>query len=48
MAPVAGAALWDDDGYSLIERPVQLARDTGGLDRLPMLLNQLASAAVWR
>ena len=48
MAPVVGAALWDDDGYSLIERPVQLARDTGGLDRLPMLLNQLASAAVWR
>ena len=48
MAPVVGAALWDDGGYSLIERPVQLARDTGGLDRLPMLLNQLASAAVWR
>ena len=48
MAPVAGAALWDDEGYSLIERPVQLARDVGALDRLPMLLNQLASAAVWR
>jgi len=47
MTPVVGAALWDDDGYSLIERPVQLARDTGALDRLPMLLNQLASAAVW-
>ena len=47
MAPVMGAALWDDGGYSLIERPVQLARDTGALDRLPMLLNQLASAAVW-
>lgn len=47
MAPVVGAALWDDGGYSLIERPVQLARDTGRLDRLPMLLNQLASAAVW-
>jgi DNA-binding CsgD family transcriptional regulator len=47
MAPVVGAALWDDDGYRLIERPVQLARDTGRLDRLPMLLNQLASAAVW-
>jgi DNA-binding CsgD family transcriptional regulator len=47
MAPVVGGALWDDGGYSLIERPIQLARDTGGLDRLPMLLNQLASAAVW-
>jgi DNA-binding CsgD family transcriptional regulator len=47
MAPVVGGVLWDDDGYSLIERPVQLARDTGALDRLPMLLNQLASAAVW-
>jgi DNA-binding CsgD family transcriptional regulator len=47
MAPVVGATLWDDDGYSLIEGPVQLGRDTGALDRLPMLLNQLASAAVW-
>jgi DNA-binding CsgD family transcriptional regulator len=47
MAPVVGGVLWDDDGYSLIERPVQLARDTGALDRLPMLLNQLASASVW-
>jgi DNA-binding CsgD family transcriptional regulator len=47
MAPVVGATLWDDDGYGLIEGPVQLGRDTGALDRLPMLLNQLASAAVW-
>ena len=30
MAPVAGAALWDDDGYSLIERPVQLAGTPAG------------------
>jgi DNA-binding CsgD family transcriptional regulator len=48
MAPVVGGALWDDGDYSLIERPVQLARDTGALDRLPTLLNQLATAAVWR
>jgi hypothetical protein len=41
MAPAVGAALWDDEGYSLIERPVQLARDTGALDRLPILLNQM-------
>jgi len=32
----------------LIERPVQLARDTGALDRLQILLNQLAVGAVWR
>jgi DNA-binding CsgD family transcriptional regulator len=48
MAPMAGATLWDYQGYSLIEGPVQLAREVGALDRLPMLLNQLATAAVWR
>ena len=48
MTPMAGARLWDDQGYSLVEGPVQLARETGALDRLPMLLNQLADAAVWR
>jgi DNA-binding CsgD family transcriptional regulator len=45
---MAGATLWDYEGYSLIEGPVQLAREVGALDRLPMLLNQLATAAVWR
>jgi DNA-binding CsgD family transcriptional regulator len=48
MAPISGAALWDDEGYRLVERPVQLAREVGALDQLPMLLNQLASAAAWR
>jgi DNA-binding CsgD family transcriptional regulator len=48
MAPMAGASLWDYQGYSLIEGPVQLAREVGALDRLPMLLNQMADAAVWR
>jgi DNA-binding CsgD family transcriptional regulator/tetratricopeptide (TPR) repeat protein len=48
MAPVVGAVLWDDAGWSLFEGPVQLAREAGALDRLPMLLNQLAAAAVWR
>jgi DNA-binding CsgD family transcriptional regulator len=48
MAPMAGATLWDYESYSLIERPVQLAREVGALDRLPRLLNQLATAAVWR
>jgi len=46
IAPVVGTVLWDDAGWSLIERPVQLAREVGALDRLPMLLNQLATAAV--
>ena len=48
MAPMAGASLWDYQGYNLVEGPVQLAREVGALDRLPMLLNQTADAAVWR
>jgi len=48
MAPMAGASLWDYEGYSLVEGPVQLAREVGALDQLPMLLNQMADAAVWR
>jgi DNA-binding CsgD family transcriptional regulator len=48
LAAVAGAATWDDKGYGLIERPVQLAREVGELDRLPILLNQLATSAGWR
>jgi DNA-binding CsgD family transcriptional regulator len=48
MAPMAGASLWDYQGYSLVEGPVRLAREVGALDSLPMLLNQMADAAVWR
>jgi DNA-binding CsgD family transcriptional regulator len=48
MTPMAGATLWDYQGYSLVEGPVKIAREAGALDRLPMLLNQLADAAVWR
>jgi DNA-binding CsgD family transcriptional regulator len=48
IAPVAGTALWDDAGFSLVERLVRLGREIGALDWLPMLLNQLASAAVWQ
>ena len=48
MAPLAGSAVWADEAWRLIERPVQLARDTGALDRLQILLNQLAVGAVWR
>jgi len=47
MAPAAGTLVWDDEGWRLIERPVQLARDTGALDQLPILLNLLVTAAVW-
>src|SRR6185437_5919551 len=46
MTPMAGASLWDYRGYSLVEGPVKLAREVGALDRLPMLLNQVADAAV--
>ena len=48
MTPGAGNSLWDDEGNSLLERPVQVARGIGSFDRLPMLLNQLAAATVWR
>jgi len=48
LTPMAGASLWDYQGYSLVEGPVKLAREVGALDRLPMLLNQMADAAVWR
>jgi len=48
MTPMAGASLWDYQGYSLVEGPAKLAREVGALDQLPMLLNQLAAAAVWR
>jgi DNA-binding CsgD family transcriptional regulator len=48
LTPMAGASLWDYQGYSLVEGPVMAAREAGALDRLPMLLNQLADAAVWR
>ncbi len=47
-ATVVGAALWDDRGTCLKWWPAQLARDSGALDQLPMLLNIMAVAAVWR
>lgn len=48
IAPVTGTVLWDDAGFSLVERLVKLGREIGALDWLPMLLNQLDSAAVWQ
>jgi DNA-binding CsgD family transcriptional regulator len=48
MARSADNALWDDDGWRLAVRQVQLARDAGALQQLPILLNQMASDAVGR
>jgi DNA-binding CsgD family transcriptional regulator len=48
MAQQAAVALWDDDGWRVILlRQVQLARDVGALDQLPILLAQMAFAAAW-
>jgi DNA-binding CsgD family transcriptional regulator len=47
-APVASLPLWDSEGYHLIVPPLQLARDVGALDQLPMLLNVLAVASALR
>ena len=46
--PVASLPLWDGEGWHLIVPPLQLARDVGALDQLPILLNVLAGAAVSR
>src|SRR4029077_1258092 len=47
-APVASLPLWDGEGYRLIVPPLQLARNAGALDQLPMLLNVLAVATALR
>ena len=46
--PVASLPLWDGEGYRLIVPPLQLARNVGALDQLPMLLNVLAVATALR
>ena len=46
MARLAQDVLWDDGGWPLTARQVELARAVGALDRLPLLLNQTAVAAV--
>ena len=48
MASVASLPLWDVEGWRLIVPPLQLARDVGALDQLPILLSVLAGAAVSR
>jgi tetratricopeptide (TPR) repeat protein len=47
IATVADEALWDDQGWSVTLRQVQLARDAGTLDKLPILLNRIGVKAVW-
>jgi DNA-binding CsgD family transcriptional regulator len=47
MAREADKALWAYDGWRVTARQVQLARDVGALDRLPLLLNQKALDAVY-
>ena len=47
MAREADKALWAHDRWRATARQVQLARDVGALDRLPLLLNQKALDAVY-
>jgi DNA-binding CsgD family transcriptional regulator/tetratricopeptide (TPR) repeat protein len=47
IAAVADEALWDDGGRRVTIRQVQLAREAGALDQLPILLNRMAVDAVW-
>jgi DNA-binding CsgD family transcriptional regulator len=48
MATSADNPLWGHDGWRLTVRQVQIARDAGALDQLPILLNRMAMDAVWR
>ena len=47
LAGVAHWAMWDNGGRQITARQVQLARDAGALERLPYLLNQMATDAVF-
>src|SRR5262249_56074741 len=51
LAPgwMAATVLWDDDaGHAIIARQVQLARDAGALEQLPIDLVELAMSDAWR
>jgi DNA-binding CsgD family transcriptional regulator len=47
LAREADYALWDDSAWGLTARQVQLAREAGALDQLPILLNQIAWDAAY-
>jgi DNA-binding CsgD family transcriptional regulator len=47
VATVADEALWDDEGWRVTVKQVQLARDIGALDQLSFLLNRMAVETVW-
>ena len=46
---IGAGVLWDDDaGRAILTRQVQLGRESGALDRLPIDLIALAQSAAWR
>ena len=47
IVTVADEALWDDGGWRVTVRQVQLAREAGALVQLPILLNRMGVDAVW-
>ena len=48
FAQAAASALWDDDTWrTMLTRQVQLARDVGALDQLPVTLGALGTAVAW-
>jgi DNA-binding CsgD family transcriptional regulator len=48
FAEAAASALWDDDTWrAMLTRQVQLAREAGALDQLPIMLAALGTAMAW-
>ena len=48
IAQGAASALWDSDAWHvMLVRQLQLARDAGALERLPLLLASLGTEVVW-
>ena len=49
LAQAVASAVWDDVGWrAMLARQVQLARDVGALDQLPIDLGALGTDAAWR